>query len=83
MSLTKHKIKILYEKVLVVKSIHNSKDSLKKVWKLQIKIREFDFLARCSGSFLCYLKLVSFLCYLKLVFQKLVFMLFALMFFGT
>ena len=31
MSLTKHKNKIVYEKVLDVKSIHNSKDSLKKV----------------------------------------------------
>ena len=31
MSFTKHKIKIVYEKVLVVKSIHNSKDSPKKV----------------------------------------------------
>ena len=30
MSLTKHKSKIVYEKVLVVKSIYNSKDSLKK-----------------------------------------------------
>ena len=30
MSFTKHKIKIVYEKVLVVKSIHKSKDSLKK-----------------------------------------------------
>ena len=83
MSFTKHKSKIVYVKVLVVKSIHNSKDLLKKVWKVQIKFREFDFLARCSGSILCYLKLISFLCYLKLIFQKLVFMLFALMFFGT
>ena len=31
MSLTKHKNKIVYEMVLAVKSIHNSKDSLKKV----------------------------------------------------
>ena len=31
MSLTKHKSKIVYEKDLVVKSIHNSKDSLKNV----------------------------------------------------
>ena len=44
MSLTKHKGKIAYEKVLAVKSIHNSKDSLEKVWKLQIKFREFDYL---------------------------------------
>ena len=29
--MSKHKIKIVYEKGLVVKSIHNSKDSLKKV----------------------------------------------------
>ena len=31
MTFTKHKNKIVYENVLVVKSIHNSKDSLKKV----------------------------------------------------
>ena len=31
MSLTKHKNKIVYEKILAVKSIHNSKVSLKKV----------------------------------------------------
>ena len=30
MSFTKHKNKIVYEKVLVVKSIHKPKDSLKK-----------------------------------------------------
>ena len=36
MSVTTNKRKIVYEKVLVVKSIHNSKDSLKKVLKLQI-----------------------------------------------
>ena len=67
MSLTKHKNKIVYEKVLIVKSIHNSKDSLKKVWKLQIKFSEFDCLTGYSVSFLCYLKLISFLCYLKLI----------------
>ena len=44
MNLTKHKSKIAYEKVLAVKSIHNSKDLLKKVWKLQIKFREFGYL---------------------------------------
>ena len=31
MSFTEHKNKIVYEKVLVVKIIHNSKDSLEKV----------------------------------------------------
>ena len=31
MSFTKHENKIVYEKVLLVKIIHNSKDSLKKV----------------------------------------------------
>ena len=31
MSLTKHENKIVYEKISVVKSIHNSKDSLKKL----------------------------------------------------
>ena len=31
MSFTKHRNEIVYEKVLVVKGIHNAKDSLKKV----------------------------------------------------
>ena len=31
MSFTEHKNKIVYEKVLLVKIIHNSKDSLEKV----------------------------------------------------
>ena len=31
MSFTEHEIKIVHENVLVVKSIHNSKNSLKKV----------------------------------------------------
>ena len=38
MSLTKHKSKIAYEKVLAVKSIHNLKDSLKKSKKITNKI---------------------------------------------
>ena len=83
MSLTKHKSKIVYENVLVVESIHNLKDSLTKVWKYKQKFHEFGCLARYSGSFLCYLKLISFLCHLKLIFQKFIFMLFALMSFGT
>ena len=58
MSLTKHKNKIVYEKVLAVKSIHNSKDSLKKVWKLQINFREFDYVTGYSVLFLCYLNLI-------------------------
>ena len=67
---TKHKNKIVYEKVLLVKIIHNSKDSLEKVWKLQIKFREFDCLTGYSVSFL--------------IFEtNFVFMLFALMLFGT
>ena len=48
MSFTKHKNKIVYEKVLLVKIIHNSKDSLEKVGKLQIKFREFDCLTGYS-----------------------------------
>ena len=32
----------LYDKVLVVRSINNSKGSLEKVRKLPIKFREFD-----------------------------------------
>ena len=67
MGFTKHKNKYVYEKVLVVKSIHKSKDSLKKVWKLQIKFSEFDCLTGYSVLFLCYLKLISFLCYLTLI----------------
>ena len=53
MSFTEHKNKIIHEKVLVVKSIHNSQDSLKKVWKLQIKFREFDCSTGYSVLFLC------------------------------
>ena len=64
---TKHKNKIVQEKVSAVKSIRNSKDSLKKVWKLQIKFSEFDCLTGYSVLFLCYLKLISFLCYLTLI----------------
>ena len=52
MSFTKDKNKIVYEKVLPVKIIHNSKDSLQKVWKLQIKFREFDCLTGHSVLFL-------------------------------
>ena len=79
MSFTIHKNKIVYEKVLVVKSIHNSKDSLKKVCKLQIKFFEFDCLTGYSVLFICYLKLNSIL----LFENNFVFMLFALMLFGT
>ena len=61
MIFTKHN-KIVYEKDLVVKSIHNSKDSLKKVCKLQIKFSAFDCLTGYPVSFLCYLKPISFLC---------------------
>ena len=38
MSFTKHKNKIVYEKVLVAKTIHNSKDSLEKNMKFTNKI---------------------------------------------
>ena len=67
MNLTKHKSKIAYEKVLAVKSIQNSKDSLKKVWKLQIKFREFGYLTWYSVLFLCYSKRNSFSCNLNLI----------------
>ena len=67
MSMTKHKNKIVYEKVLAVKSIHNSKDSLKKVRKLQIKFREFDYLTWYSVLFLCYSNRNSVSCYLNLI----------------
>ena len=79
MSFTKHKIKIVYEKVLVVKSIHNSKDSLKKVWKLQIKFFEFDCLTRYSVLFLLFGTSFNFM----LFETNFVFMLFAHMLFGT
>ena len=64
---TKHKNKIVQEKVSAVKSIRNSKDSLKKVWKLQIKFSDFEYLPGYSVLFLCYLKLISVLCYLTLI----------------
>ena len=60
MGYTKQKNKIVYEKVLVVKSIHKSNDSLKKVCKLQIKFSEFDCLTGYSVLFLCYLTLILF-----------------------
>ena len=60
MGFTKQKNKIVYEKVLVVKSIHKSNDSLKKVWKLQITFSEFDCLTGYSVLFLCYLTLILF-----------------------
>ena len=66
MGFTKQKNKIVYEKILVVKSIHKSNDSLKKVWKLQIKFSEFDCLTGYSVLFLCYLTLILFQCYLHL-----------------
>ena len=56
MSVTKHKNKIVYEKVLVVKSIHNSNDS------------QFDCLTGYSILFLCYLKLVLFLLFALMLF---------------
>ena len=52
MGFTKHKIKIVYEKILVVKSLHNSKHSLKKMSKLQIKFSEFDCL---TGNWVLFL----------------------------
>ena len=67
MSFTQHK-KIVFENVLIVKSIHHSKDSLEQVKKLQIKLREFDFLTGYSVLFYCYIKFLHFrfllLCYL-------------------
>ena len=51
MRFTNHKNKIVYETLSVVKSIHNSKGSLKKVWKLQIKFFEFDNLSGYWGLF--------------------------------
>ena len=78
MSFTKHKNKIVYEKVLLVKIIHNSKDSLKKVWKLQIKFREFDCLAGHSVLFLLFETNFIFM-----LFETNFVMLFPLMLFGT
>ena len=79
MSFTKHRNKIVYEKVLLVKSIHNSKDSLRKVWKLQTKFSKFECLTGHWVLFLCYLKLISILCYLKLI----LFLCYLLLLFGT
>ena len=89
MSLTKHKSKIVYEKVLVVKSIHNSKGLLKKVWKLQIKFSEFDCLTGYlvlhfmlfETNFIFMLFETNFI--FMLFETNFVFMLFALMLFGT
>ena len=78
MSFTKHK-NVVYEKVLVVNSIHNSKGSLKKVCKVQMEFSEFDCWTGYSVLLLCYSKLIWIL-----VFEtNFVFMLFALMLFGT
>ena len=60
MGFTKQKNKIVYEKLLVVKSINKTNDSLKKVCKLQIKFSEFDCLTGYSVLFLCYLTLILF-----------------------
>ena len=78
MGFTEHKKKIVYEKVSVVKSIHKSKDSLKKVWKLQIKFSEFDCLTGYSDLFLFETNFIF-----MLFDSNFVFMLFALMLFGT
>ena len=61
-----NKSKIVYEKVLVVKSVHDSEDSLRKVSEILIKFREFN----CSTGylvFLCNMKLISFFCYMQIV----------------
>ena len=76
---TKHKNKIVQEKVLAVKSIHNSKDSLKKVWKLQIKFSEFDYLTGYSVFLMLFETNFIFM----LFDTNFVFMLFALMLIGT
>ena len=78
MGFTEHKKKIVYEKVSVVKSIHKSKDSLKKVWKLQNKFSEFDCLTGYSDLFLFETNFIF-----MLFDSNFVFMLFALMLFGT
>ena len=77
MGFTEHKKKIVYEKVSVVKSIHKSEDSLKKVWKLQIKFSEFD----CLTGYSDFLFETNFI--FMLFDSNFVFMLFALMLFGT
>ena len=71
MSFSNHKIKMVHEKDLVVKSINNSKDSLKKVWKLQIKFSDFDCLTGYSVNIFV------------LFGTNFNFLLFALMLFGT
>ena len=47
MNFTKHKSKIVYEKVLVVEKF------TEKGMKIQINFREFDCLIEYSGLFLC------------------------------
>ena len=70
---------MVYEKDLAVKSIYNSKDSLEKVWKLQIKFSEFGCLTGYSVLFLLFGTNFNFM----LFETNFVFMLFALMLFGT
>ena len=75
---------MVYENVLVVKSVHNSEDSLRKVSEILIKkLREFN----CSTGdlvFLCNMKLISFFFANSQSHEKnFVFMLFALRVFGT
>ena len=75
--LVSNKNKIVHEKVLVVKSIHNSKDSLKKVKKFRkfdcLTVNKFDWY---SVSFLLYETNFIFM----LHGTNFVFMLFALLF---
>ena len=54
MRFTSQENKSVYEKLSVVKSIHNSKSSLKKVCKLQIKLFEFDCSSGYWGLFLLF-----------------------------
>ena len=70
MRFNKHKNKIFYKKVFVVESIHNSKDSLKKV---QITDKTFwvRLFNRVFGFIFMFFE------------TNFVFMLFALMLFGT
>ena len=57
---------MVYEKVLVVKSVHNSEDSLRKVSEILIKFREFN----CSTGYLdfFYVYETNFMfCYMQIV----------------
>ena len=80
MSFKEHKNEIVYEKISVVKSIHNSKESMKKKYKIKDKDLLNRLFKRVFGLIFM-LNETNFLFMLNGT--NFVFMLFALMLFGT